>query len=81
LTAERLRHTVSKACATIPEGKPTSVSIGVALYPDDGTQEPELLHAADLALYRAKQSGRDRVMLSENLRAAHPSLSHSSLSA
>jgi diguanylate cyclase (GGDEF)-like protein len=37
------------------------VSIGTAAYPDDGTTEEVLLKSADLALYRAKQRGRNRV--------------------
>lgn len=42
------------------EGAAVSVgaSIGVALAPDDAVDTEELLRCADLALYRAKQSGR-----------------------
>lgn len=36
----------------------TKASIGVALYPSDGTEPDELLKRADLALYQAKNSGR-----------------------
>ncbi|WP_205617321.1 sensor domain-containing diguanylate cyclase [Pelomicrobium methylotrophicum] len=43
---------------------PISVSFGVAVYPDHGTSADALLNAADAALYQAKQSGRDRVMIS-----------------
>lgn len=39
-----------------------SVSIGMAIYPVDGTTPEELKRAADQALYRAKREGRDRVM-------------------
>jgi diguanylate cyclase (GGDEF)-like protein len=38
-----------------------TVSIGVAVYPDDGTSAEELIQAADVAVYRAKRRGRDRV--------------------
>ncbi len=36
----------------------TSVSIGIALFPDDADSAEALLRAADAALYRAKQGGR-----------------------
>lgn len=34
-------------------------SVGIALYPRDGTSSTELLECADRALYRAKRAGRD----------------------
>jgi len=39
---------------------PIAVSIGVAIYPLDGSDETALRHNADLALYRAKNAGRGR---------------------
>jgi diguanylate cyclase (GGDEF)-like protein len=42
-----------------------SVSIGLAIYPDDGTTPEELKRTADQALYRAKREGRDRVVAHE----------------
>jgi len=55
----------------------TTVSIGIARYPFDGTDCASLLRHADLAVYNAKESGRDKYRffsgeLSEraNLRAA-----------
>ena len=36
-------------------------SLGVALFPDHGTTTEEVIAAANAALYRAKQAGRDRV--------------------
>ena len=36
-----------------------STSIGIATYPDAGSNASDLLKAADLAMYRAKRGGRD----------------------
>jgi diguanylate cyclase (GGDEF)-like protein len=41
-----------------------SCSIGLACYPNNGTDAETLLHAADAALYAAKRGGRNRVELS-----------------
>ncbi|MET0535190.1 MAG: EAL domain-containing protein [Steroidobacter sp.] len=37
----------------------TSASVGIAVYPDDGTDTETLMKHADIALYRAKELGRD----------------------
>ncbi len=37
-----------------------TVSIGIALYPTDGTNSVSLIKNADLALYRSKEKGRNR---------------------
>lgn len=39
----------------------TTLSLGVAAYPDHGAQADELLRLADTALYAAKAAGRNRV--------------------
>jgi len=39
---------------------PVTLSLGVAVYPEDGQTAQELLFAADAALYQAKADGRDR---------------------
>jgi diguanylate cyclase (GGDEF)-like protein len=41
-----------------------TVSAGVASYPEHGTTGEALVQAADAALYRAKNAGRDRVVVS-----------------
>jgi diguanylate cyclase (GGDEF)-like protein len=40
-----------------------TTSIGIAVYPYDGTDEAILLKNADKAMYQAKQTGRDRYQL------------------
>jgi diguanylate cyclase (GGDEF)-like protein len=47
---------------------PISVSMGVALYPQDASTMASVIRAADHALYKAKTLGRDCVVLA----AAHP---------
>jgi diguanylate cyclase (GGDEF)-like protein len=43
-----------------------TISLGVAVYPQNGGDPEALLRAADEALYRAKQEGRDRLVAAEN---------------
>lgn len=45
--------------------KPATISIGLAMYPDDGASYRGLIDAADRALYRAKHLGRDQVVLAD----------------
>ncbi|WP_159944583.1 MULTISPECIES: GGDEF domain-containing protein [unclassified Nocardiopsis] len=62
--AERLRSQVG--CMEIAvDDVPVSItiSVGVAVIGDHGNDLVELLTAADLALYRAKETGRNRVCL------------------
>ena len=42
-----------------------SASIGVAIFPDDGDESAALLKSADMALYRAKELGRDNYQMFE----------------
>ena len=41
--------------------KSTTISLGIAIFPDRGHTAEEVITAADAALYRAKQAGRDLV--------------------
>jgi two-component system, cell cycle response regulator len=58
LLSERLRAEVRTAFAR--ETEKMTISCGVASFPVHGITSGELLHAADRALYEAKESGRDR---------------------
>jgi len=43
-----------------------TVSIGIADYPASGDTAAELIEAADKALYRAKNQGRNRIATASN---------------
>ena len=63
--AERIRREVAaRAFDVETSSQPirATVSIGVAAYPRDGQDANELIHQADLAVYRAKLQGRNRVL-------------------
>ena len=61
--AENIRATVEETVFTIEGGKEVraTVSIGLARFPDHGKSAEALIAAADGALYRSKQSGRNRI--------------------
>jgi diguanylate cyclase (GGDEF)-like protein/putative nucleotidyltransferase with HDIG domain len=63
--AERIRRAVAASkfdVETSSEPIQATVSIGVAGFPRDGADANELIHQADLAVYRAKLQGRNRVL-------------------
>jgi diguanylate cyclase (GGDEF)-like protein/putative nucleotidyltransferase with HDIG domain len=63
--AERIRQAVAEAefeVETSSEPIRATVSVGVAGFPTDATDANELIHQADLAVYRAKLQGRNRVL-------------------
>ena len=61
--AENLRATVEETVFKIEDGKEVraTISIGMARFPDHGKSAEALIAAADGALYRSKQSGRNRI--------------------
>jgi diguanylate cyclase (GGDEF)-like protein len=62
--AGRIREEVPAACAReqLAGGMRVTVTIGLSVFPDDGTEIDELLSVADRRLYRGKDAGRDRVV-------------------
>jgi len=63
--AERIRRAVAERMFDVETSSDpirATVSIGVAGFPKDGTDANELIHQADLAVYRAKLQGRNRVL-------------------
>ena len=90
--AENVSHAVNKLMGSLSNPislgdtqVSTSCSIGIAMFPDDGPDYESLLRQADIAMYQAKESGRNafrffdqtmntniqnNVMLLSNLRLA-----------
>jgi diguanylate cyclase (GGDEF)-like protein/PAS domain S-box-containing protein len=62
--AERLREQIKKL--NVRHGGQllgaVTLSVGIAVFPDNGDSAAQLLKAADDALYRAKAEGRDRII-------------------
>jgi len=56
--ADKIRQAVDKPFILDGLERHVSVSIGIALYPDDGRDIETLTRHADAAMYRAKQAGR-----------------------
>ncbi len=55
--AQRIRESISRPFTMDEVTVTIDVSIGIALYPDDGTQIDPLIQAADSAMYLAKRTG------------------------
>jgi diguanylate cyclase (GGDEF)-like protein/putative nucleotidyltransferase with HDIG domain len=63
--ADRIRRSVAARLfevETSSEPIRATISMGVAGFPRDGSDMNELVHQADLAVYRAKLQGRNRVL-------------------
>lgn len=64
VTAEKVRAAIQNQVYPKEENQPggdLTISGGVASFPYDGKTSAELISAADLALYKAKRSGRNRI--------------------
>jgi diguanylate cyclase (GGDEF)-like protein len=72
--AERIRARLESTIIPLGPGKTgrLTVSIGVSVAPDDGTDLVTLLRAADEALYRAKLGGRNRIVTRNEPEATPP---------
>jgi diguanylate cyclase (GGDEF)-like protein len=71
--AERIRTEVQKQIFAAPEGKEPfscTLSLGIAVYPDDGRDAKALIAHADQALYHAKHNGRNRAVAWPDLGAS-----------
>lgn len=74
-TAERLRGLISDTPQSLADGRmvPLTISIGVAVFPDNGVDASALCAAADKAMYQAKSNGRNQVVLAPLPEEAHNS--------
>jgi len=62
--AEELRYTFSAMVVTFGDFRlKATISVGVAAYPGHGASADELIRSADNALYKAKDSGRNCVVV------------------
>jgi len=48
---------------------PVTLSVGIAIFPDHGDNGQSVLQAADAALIRSKQAGRNRIVMGETVSA------------
>jgi len=60
--AERIRQAVETKTKTLVI--PITISLGIASWPLDGVMKEEIIARADAALYRAKETGRNKTCLS-----------------
>ncbi len=76
--AESIRHMVSEL-RIYHRGealREVTISIGVAVYPNNGDSLDQLLSLSDRALYEAKHLGRNRVVLAEHSATPPPAQTH-----
>lgn len=61
--AEKIRSATETGSATNMNGvkERVTISLGVSTYPEDGTDKTELMRQVDIALYRSKATGRNKV--------------------
>lgn len=56
--ADKILRSISEPYLIDGQELRTSTSIGICLYPDDATEDQDLIKKADLAMYHAKSNGR-----------------------
>lgn len=70
--AERIRAALSEPFSLDGHELNATCSIGIAIYPDDGLSDTNLVKYADRAMYLAKASGRNQAVLSSRNRDQLP---------
>jgi two-component system cell cycle response regulator len=70
ILSERIRSTIEKYDFPNQEIQPSgtlTISIGIAIYPENALTVEDVIVAADRALYHAKESGRNQVVLFQDI--------------
>ncbi len=63
IVAEKIRKHIERSKITLRRGETKlTASVGVSAFPDKGRTKEELLWAADQCLYKAKKTGRNKVV-------------------
>lgn len=63
MVGEKIRHALNQPFELAGHSLHISSSIGIAVYPEHGSDEKLLVKSADIAMYYAKKNGRDNVKL------------------
>jgi diguanylate cyclase (GGDEF)-like protein/putative nucleotidyltransferase with HDIG domain len=82
--AERIRKAVARSTFGAEVSSTpikVTISLGVAAYPRHATDAQRLIHEADLAVYRAKLQGRNRVLLASSEPLLVPAVRNTRLAA
>ena len=66
VTAEKMRVALSAPYFISTHQLHLRCSIGISVYPDDGRDVETLIKSADMAMYHAKETGRNRIQFFEN---------------
>jgi diguanylate cyclase (GGDEF)-like protein len=73
-TANRIIDALQQAVNISGRDHFVRASIGITLFPDDGIELDELMRNADLAMYRAKETGRSRAVFYDRAMQRMPAL-------
>jgi len=68
--AKKIRTAISENSIVNGTEVRITVSIGIAMYPNDGSDAETLITEADIAMYQAKKKGRDRYQLFKDIDAS-----------
>jgi diguanylate cyclase (GGDEF)-like protein/PAS domain S-box-containing protein len=66
VTAEKMRVALAAPYFISSHQLHLRCSIGISVYPDDGRDVETLIKSADMAMYHAKETGRNRIQFFEN---------------